>query len=73
MTKKRGTKKRFIDVRIYLDTQSIYFGADRVDEIEELEIQKIFRKELYRLRLENGYIENNEENRNYLKWLQEHF
>ena len=73
MIKKRGTKKRFIDVRIYLDTQSIYFGADRVDEIEELEIQKIFRKELYRLRLENGYIENNEENRNYLKWLQEHF
>ena len=73
MKKKRGAKKRFIDVRIYLDTQSVYFGADRVDETEELEIQKIFRKELYRLRLENGYIENNEENRNYLTWLQKHF
>jgi len=72
MKKKRGAKKRFIDVRIYLDTQSVYFGADRVDEIKELEIQKIFKKELYKLMLENGHIENNEENRNYLRWLQEY-
>lgn len=73
MKKKRGAKKRFIDIRVYLDTQSVYFGADRVDEIEELEVQKIFKKELYKLRLENGHIEDNEKNRNYLKWLQKHF
>ena len=71
MRKKKGAKKRFIDVRIYLDTESVYFGADRVDEKEELEVQRIFRKDIYRLKLENGYVENNEENREYLKLLQE--
>ena len=71
MRKKKGAKKRFIDARIYLDTESVYFGADRVDEKEELEVQRIFRKDIYRLKLENGYVENNEENREYLKLLQE--
>jgi len=73
MRKKRGAKKRFIDIRIYLDAQSVYFGADRVDELEELKIQEIFRKQLYKLRLENGYVEDNEENREYLKHLQREF
>lgn len=71
MAKRQGAKRKYVDIRIYLDTQGVYFGADRVDEIKELEIQQIFRKELYRLRLENGHIEDTEENRNHLKYLQD--
>ena len=69
--KKRGAKKRGLDIRIFLDTESVFIEGNRADEDVEHTIQCLLEKQIYRAKLENGYIENNKENRQNLKRLQE--
>lgn len=75
--KKRGAKKRYIDIRIYLDTCGTYFEADRMDEIDEIFILNHFSEKIDRIRRENGYNDNilNERiemNSNIVSWSNRH-
>jgi hypothetical protein len=66
----KGAKKKSIEIRIFLDTDSVFYEGERIDEGQERLINKILQARLYRAKLENGYIEDNQENRGYLNYLQ---
>jgi hypothetical protein len=56
--RKGGARKRYVDIRIFLDNKSVFFEGGRVDDEKELALQRIFEKEIFRVQLENGYIKN---------------
>jgi hypothetical protein len=66
----KGARKKSIEIRIFLDNESIFLGGDRMDEQSELAIKRVLKTQLFREKLENGYIEDNQKNRDYLKFLQ---
>lgn len=66
----KGARKKSVEIRIFLDTDSVFYEGERLDEGYEKLIKKILQARLYRAKIENGYIEDNQENRDYLKYLQ---
>ena len=45
---KRGRKKKFITVRVYIKDEDVYIEGNRVDELKEIKILSLLREDIYK-------------------------
>jgi len=49
---KRGRKKKFITVRVYIRDEEIYIDGNRVNELKEIKILSLLREDIYKYKEE---------------------
>jgi len=52
---KRGRKKKFITVRVYIKDEEIYIDGNRVNELKEIKILSLLREDIYKYKEEVNY------------------
>jgi hypothetical protein len=66
---KKGRVKKSIEIKIFLDDESVFLEGERLNTLDENAVRRVFKDVILEYQMDNGFFEDNEKNRKYLEFL----